>query len=81
MIGLWIIRNWETVLKCKTFVENKSAISEQYNDFKYAMCEKIKLEQTKDFAELVIFSLHNRQFNEFSRLLDIGDTFFVSVLV
>lgn len=65
-------------LKYNVFLADKSVISEQYNDFKYAVREKLEVKQITNFEELVMFSLNNEQFNDLSKLLDIGGTFLAS---
>ena len=53
-------------------------ISDQCNDFKYIVREKIKIKQIKDLEEMVMFSINNEQFKDLSILLDIVGTFLAS---
>ena len=65
-------------LKYHNFLANAADITNQFNDFKFSVQERIKSKLISNFVQLVVFALQNEQFFDLAKLLDIGGTFLAS---
>ncbi|CAM2095839.1 E3 SUMO-protein ligase KIAA1586-like [Caretta caretta] len=64
--------------KYKDFIAEEIVIVSQYNDFKFALTERIKSQLVLSFPDMVTFAHQNEQFQELAKLMDIGGTFLAS---
>ena len=65
-------------LKYHNFLANAADITNQFNDFKFSVQERIKSKLISNFVQLVVFALQYEQFFDLAKLLDIGGTFLAS---
>ncbi|CAM2115697.1 unnamed protein product [Caretta caretta] len=64
--------------KYKDFLAEEIVIVSQYNDFKFAVTERLKSQLVLSFLDMVTFAHHNEQFQDLAKLMDIGGTFLAS---
>ncbi|CAM2099745.1 unnamed protein product [Caretta caretta] len=64
--------------KYKDFLAEEIVIVSQYNDFKFAVAERIKSQLVLSFPDIVTFAHQNEQFQDLAKLMDIGGTFLAS---
>ncbi|CAM2117782.1 unnamed protein product [Caretta caretta] len=64
--------------KYKDFLAEEIVIISQYNDFKFAVAERIKSQLVLSFPDMVTFAHQNEQFQDLAKLMDIGGTFLAS---
>jgi hypothetical protein len=64
--------------KYKDFLADSKVIAKQYNDFKFAVREKISSKLISSYPEMVTFAEENEQFQDLAKLMDIGGTFLAS---
>ncbi|CAM2113913.1 unnamed protein product [Caretta caretta] len=64
--------------KYKDFLAEEIVIVSQYNDFKFAVAERIKSQLVLSFLDMVTFAHQNEQFQDLAKLMDIGGTFLAS---
>ncbi|CAM2096228.1 unnamed protein product [Caretta caretta] len=61
--------------KYKDLLAEEIVIVSQYNDFKFAVAERIKSQLVLSLPDMVIFPHQNKQFQDLAKLMDIGGTF------
>ncbi|CAM2111448.1 unnamed protein product [Caretta caretta] len=66
------------MLKYKDFLAEEIVIVSQYNDFKFAVAERIKIQLVLSFRNMVTFAHQNEQFQDLAKLMDIEGTFLAS---
>ncbi|CAM2095904.1 unnamed protein product [Caretta caretta] len=64
--------------KYKDFLAEEIVIVSQYNDFKFAVAERLKAQLVLRFPDMVTFVHQNEQFQDLAKLMDIGGTFLAS---
>ncbi|CAM2115954.1 unnamed protein product [Caretta caretta] len=64
--------------KYKDFLAEEIVIVSQYNDFKFAVTERIKSQLVLSFPDMVTFAHQNKQFQDLAKLMDIGGAFLAS---
>ncbi|CAM2116489.1 unnamed protein product [Caretta caretta] len=64
--------------KYKDFRAEEIVIISQYNDFKFAVAERIKSHLVLSFLDMVTFAHQNEQCQDLAKLMDIGGTFLAS---
>ncbi|CAM2117752.1 unnamed protein product [Caretta caretta] len=64
--------------KNKDFLAEEIVIVSQYNDFKFAVAERVKSQLVLSFLDMVTFAHQNEQFQDLAKLMDIGGTFLAS---
>ncbi|CAM2103759.1 unnamed protein product [Caretta caretta] len=57
--------------KYKDFLAEEIVIVNQYNDFKFAVAERIKSQLVLSFPDMVTFAHQNEQFQDLAKLMDI----------
>ncbi|CAM2115547.1 unnamed protein product [Caretta caretta] len=61
--------------KYKDFFAEEIVIVSQYNDFKFAVAERIKSQLVLSFPDVMTFAHQNEEFQDLAKLMNIGGTF------
>lgn len=52
-----------------------NSLVQQFHEYKFIEAEKIKSKLVSNYPDMIVYTLHREQFQDLSKLMDIGGTF------